>query len=336
VNGTDESDRKAVSVVKNRIIANIIAGIFCNEVITSGKSQNVPFLMLPVSIGSIGDICKQPVEEPSFKTVFIRRNKRQPSPQPTGQPSGQPTSSPTPVKPQLMTASVIGFLSVIILIGFLRIYPAILNFFFMKKINGYKYDILIMIDNDEAVIENIKHEDIVFFRRTWIEGVHHTLDWMITTNIDVLEKRFEVKFFDHCDLLYKEDVMDTNGWKRKGSDVDEYLLHKARLYTGMIIRVKPQNWKQAKDVSSSRSGDTEYDQSVTPFTTRTNTPYRDSITMRRTSVLEPLVEGFEESNLQSLDTLDLCRDEFVSFEESLTSRSPIKGMFCFICYIFPS
>jgi hypothetical protein len=340
VNGTDETDKKAVSVVKDRVIKNINAGIFCNEVITSGKSNDVPFLMLPVSVGAIGAICKRQ-EEPTFTTVFIRRYQRQPSSMPSSQPSEQPTSSPTPVKPQLITGSLIGFLSVIVLIGFLRIYPAILNFWFMKKNNGYKYDILVMIENDEAVIENIKHEDIVFFRRTWIEGVHHTLDWMINANADVLEKRFEVKFFDHCDLLYQEDVMDINGWKRKSTDVDEYLLHKARLYTGMIIRAKPQNWKYVEDVLSSRSYDTEYDESVSLRTRRTSIPYRGSITVRKMSVLEPLIEE-ESENKQSLDTMDLRpktvsrnknrrksrgqkvhSDEYVSFEESLTSS--MKG-----------
>jgi hypothetical protein len=306
VNGTDETDRFAVSAVTDKVIKNINAGIFCNEVIISGKSNNVPFLISPISIGAIGAICHTQ-KLPSFKIMFIRRYPRQPSFQPSSQPSGQPTSNPTLVKPQLMTASVIGFLSIIVLIGFLRIYPAILNFFAMKKFNGYKYDILVMVDNDEAIVENINHEDVIFFRRTWIEEVHHTLDWMITSNIDILEKRFEVKFFDHYDLLYKGDMMDTNDRKGNDGDVDVYL-HKAKLYTGMIIRVKPPSWMYAGDVLRSRSHETEiHDESDSSRTYRANLPYRESLTVRMRETLGALSEESENDTppQQSLDVLDL-------------------------------
>jgi hypothetical protein len=280
VDATNEIERNAVAAVTDRVVKNVNVGIFCNEVMKSGKLNTVPFLLLPISIGAIGAICNTE-NEPTFKTVFIRRYERQPSSMPSASPSEQPTHSPTPVKPHLITIGFLGFLSIICLIGCLRIYPAIFTFFAVMKTVCHKYDILLMIDNDEVIIENINHDDIVYFRRTCIEEDYHKLNWVINANRDVLEKRFEVKFFDHYDLLNAEGMMDTDNWKTRDSSNGDASLYKAKMHTGMIIRVKPQGIKDTKDVQGSRKYGTKFfDESNSSRTNFENMSFVESLTGR--------------------------------------------------------
>jgi hypothetical protein len=123
----------------------------------------------------------------------------------------------------------------------MRMYPAAL-----KKKSGHKYDILLLIDNDEIMIENIDHADIAFYRRTWIKEDHHTLDWKINSNTDVLEVRFEVRFFDHYDLLDKGGMMETDDWKGNDDGKVEYYVNKAIMHKGLIIRAKPKDIRDTK------------------------------------------------------------------------------------------
>lgn len=91
---------------------------------------------------------------------------------------------------------LLGILAVIGLIAFLRFYPSVVRLIFAKKIEkiGHLYDLLVVLDNQEdALIQNVKHEDIAFFRRTIIEGDKQTLEWMMNGTSDMLEKRFEVQ-----------------------------------------------------------------------------------------------------------------------------------------------
>jgi hypothetical protein len=249
----------------------------------SGKLNTVPFLLLPISIGSIGAMCNTQ-NEPTFKTMFIRRYERQPSSMPSGSPSEQPTHSPKPVKPRLVTVVFVGALSIGCLIGCLGIFSAIYTFFPVKKTICHKYDIFLIIDNDEVIIENINHDDIVYFRRTWIEEDHHKLNWIINANRDVLEKRFEVKFFDHYDLLNTEGMTDIDDGKTEDGSNADASLYKAKMHTGMIIRVKPQGIKDTKDVQASSKYGTkvfdakEFDESDS---SRTNLKYMSFADMER-------------------------------------------------------
>jgi hypothetical protein len=120
-------------------------------------------------------------------------------------------------------------------------YPAAL-----KKKSGHKYDILLLIDNDEVMIENIDHADIAFYRRTWIEEDHHTLDWKINADTDALEVRFEVRFFDHYDLLAKGGMMEIDDWKGNDDGKVEYYVNRAIMHKGMIIRAKPKVIRDSK------------------------------------------------------------------------------------------
>jgi hypothetical protein len=242
VNATNEVTRKSIATVIDRVITNVTDGVFCRNVISSGRDNEVSFLMQPNALAAVGALC----DKPTVKRTNLY--EAQPTSMPSSMPSSSPTHSPTPVKsPSVFPLKYLAFLSLIFLFGccccccFMRMYPAAL-----KKKSGHKYDILLLIDNDEVMIENIDHTDIAFYRRTWIEEDHHTLDWKINANTDVLEVRFEVRFFDHYDLLAKGGVMETDDWKGNDDGKVEYYVNRAIMHKGMIIRAKPKDIRDSK------------------------------------------------------------------------------------------
>lgn len=214
-------------------------GSLCNELVTSSKLNNVTSMMTPGGIRHIESVCNT-TNLPTFQTVFFGI-EIQPSSTPSSLSSTTPATNLIPPKPQLVTTSFIGFLSIVLLIGFLRFYLDVISMFSMKKnLKCCKYDILVVFDDvHEAILENISHEDIALYRRTRIEMDDQILGWVMNDTPHALEERYEVKFFDTYDLLNKS-----------GGDVNEYITEKKRvksyfhvsdLQVGMIMRVKPPN-----------------------------------------------------------------------------------------------
>jgi hypothetical protein len=162
VNANAEIIRKAIAAVSNRVLKNVTNGVFCHNVATSGKKNVVPFLLTLISLAAVGSLCNN---VPTFKTKIFRIHEIQPSSMPSSSPSDQPTHNPTPLQPKLVTTKFFGFKSIIFLFGccgcccFMRMYPATLK----KKKIGHKYDILLMTDNEEIIMENIDHENIAFY-----------------------------------------------------------------------------------------------------------------------------------------------------------------------------
>jgi hypothetical protein len=156
-----------------------------------------------------------------------------------------------------MTSSVIGFVSIVVLIFFLRFYPYLISLFFEtpKKLSSHRYDVLVMIDNDhDAILENISHEDIAFFRRTEIKQRGDTLFWVINDTPIALEKRFEVKFFDKYELLNDSSIKGAADNKLNDAAApnvkarqSSVLFDKVPMQKGMIIRVKLKDDKSSKD-----------------------------------------------------------------------------------------
>lgn len=229
----------AIASLKAAVMTALTSGLLCSELMASSKQHNVTFLTTPTGIQAIQSVCNTTIL-PIFGTLFFAGVNRQPSSMPSGSPSEIPTYNPTVAKPELVTSSFIGFMVIVFLIGFLRFYPDMVSFFTAKKkLNGHKYDILVVLDDDtEAILENINHEDIAFFRRTWIQSEDQTLGWMINATAEALDKRFEVKFLDKYGLLYS-GVVDEEGNKiMTEKEKIESHIHATELQIGMILRVQ--------------------------------------------------------------------------------------------------
>ena len=64
------------------------------------------------------------------------------------------------------------------------------------------YNILVIQNDDEdAIMVNIRHEDIFYFIRTAADESCQTVQLIQSTSGEQLQNRFEVHFFDTYDLL---------------------------------------------------------------------------------------------------------------------------------------
>ena len=245
--------------IKIMVRAALASNMLCEQFVRRGIYLNVTVLQSASGVAAAGALCDQ---HPVFTTI-IAPTSSQPSSNPSGQPSSAP-SDPTSSNPiilhTIVTSSFIGLLSIILLIAILRFNSSMLALIMTKKEEElcHLYNILVVLnDQEEAVLENIKHKDIIFFRSTeFSDGPPHN-KWTMNTTNKVFERRFEVQFYDQFDLLGQSGV-DEDEMRSKHAVIGEKVvtkevyIHKARLQVGMIISAKPAKEKSAGLYSESQ------------------------------------------------------------------------------------
>ena len=230
----------------------------CHQFVNRAVLLNVTFMMTPSGRAAAGAVCVQRA------AVVDPQSPVQPSFMPSVSLNSAPTAirNHTKTDSTLFTSSFVCFLIVTLLIGLLRLSLSLRSSVMKAEEHpGHLYDILVVInDDEEAIIENIAHKDIAFFRRTAIENPSHSLSWLMNATSDALEKRFEVQFFDHFDLLGQsgppqgdEDASVQHGVSRGKLFTKELYLHDAGLQMGMIIKVKPATPPLSKEMASDLS-----------------------------------------------------------------------------------
>lgn len=217
----------------------------CTLFVSRAIELNVTFMATTTGLKSAGALCGVRANARFEDTVTVTSS---PSADPTAAPTAH-SSTPRPTPATLFSSTFVGVITIVILVGFLRLNPTLATIIMAKEKPraGHLYDILVVIsDEEEAIIENIRHEDIVFLRRIAKDDIDQTDSWMMNTSAEALEARFEVQFYDHYDLLgesgpSEENVMSDVGHKVIGSKLvtKETYIHEASLHVGMIIRVKP-------------------------------------------------------------------------------------------------
>ena len=230
--------------IRIRIKNGITSSDLCNSFLERVIYLNVTQLLTPGSLSNIRDLCLGTATFSSISNPVVTSS--QPSQRPSGMPTSVPTNQPTLASHGIVTSGFIGFLCMILLIVLLRFHPIVTAFFAAKKgeKEGHLYDILMVLNEDEeAIIENIRHEDIVLFRRTNCDNDNQSYTWMMNATSEILEKRFEVQFLDQYDLLGQGGLNnreDSLGHAVLGDKLvtKEVYVHEAKLHTGMIIKVK--------------------------------------------------------------------------------------------------
>ena len=161
---TAEGDLAALTAkVVKMLAAKIKTSDWCNKVAENVTAANVTVLHIPSQIRAIHDICGNLTTTVKFASVVI------PSPKfPTGQPTSTPSSYVPPVPLARRSYSTFAFIIfIIIIIAILRC--CLVCFAIGGKRTEEKshlYDILVILNGDEeAIFENVHHEDIVFTRR---------------------------------------------------------------------------------------------------------------------------------------------------------------------------
>ena len=217
----------------------------CKMINTRANFLNVSSLMTNASRSSIDGLCRQ---NPTFLVTFFAGPDTQPSAYPSSRPSGMPSQAPVMPKVVIVTDTMLGIMTMIVIISILRFSPAAVGMFIKKKVQkvGHLYDILVVLnDDEEAILENIQHEDIAYFRIMNDDVFEVTMaGWMMNVSPEPLGRRYEVGFFDQYGLLgikSEGDDKDPNAITKivgNKQHVKEVFLHEAQLQVGMIIRVK--------------------------------------------------------------------------------------------------
>lgn len=165
------SSATSIDVVSNAtrkdLVSAMASGVFCNNIADSMLKSNVTGLSSPDQISAIRAICKSTSPRVAFVSNVVPTAYR---------PSSPPTSRPLPYRgfmstdttKHLVTVPFLGYMFIILLLGCLRCAPCLFGCGTLGKDEGspHLYDILVILnDEEEAIFENIRHEDITFFRR---------------------------------------------------------------------------------------------------------------------------------------------------------------------------
>ena len=209
----------------------------CNLFVDRLIELNVSSITTPSGLRSAGAVC---LGLPVF-TVAVPATTHHPSHIPSSQPTA--TTIHTHVTHEFFKTNFIGILSIVLLIGVLRFNTIFVILPIKKRKPSHLYDILVVIsDGQEAILENIRHEDIFFFRKiTQTKDAFTDNIWMMNVSIDPLERRFEVQFLDQYDLLGFGDIdCEKSSHKILGDKIysKEVYLHKPCMQIGMVISVK--------------------------------------------------------------------------------------------------
>jgi hypothetical protein len=241
------------TLIRTKLAAVIKDGSFCEQMIVSMRDNSVSWMTTRDGIDAIRNIC---YKNAPFAVVPYSDFNWQPTGQPSSSPSHIPTEAPT-IKPIIATGSFIGFLAIVVLIAIIRFSPSLIDVVYPKLFEpkNHLYNILVVIDdNEEAVLQNIRHQDIVYYRRTVFvdrEEGNQISDWTTNKASDLLEKRFEVQFIDVYNLLgmasNDHEMNDTDG----KNEIKE--VHNHTLITGMIVQVKPDIGKKMMSNKTSNS-----------------------------------------------------------------------------------
>ena len=216
------------SVVENAMSQ----GTLCSQLETSAGQYNVSSLMPSIAINSL---CYQ---TPIFATVFVPG----PSQLPTLSPSGTALKPPDVTtddaeKRKFIEFKTVVLLAFMVLIGILRFGPSLRDIYAEKKVpqSDHLYSILVVLNDEEnAVLENIRHADIAFYRELNFDYQEHA-GWMMNTTGEIFERRQEVQFFDIYGLLGKSETYG----KEVQTVTTEAYSRSAGLQRGMIIQARP-------------------------------------------------------------------------------------------------
>ena len=204
-----EEISSSISAIVSKSISD---GSLCASLYSSAKRLNITQLLTVTGIQNIRSMCTSG-NTAIFSFVFYAGPNTMPSSRPSSRPSISPTVQP---KHRVATRSMIGFICVLFLIAFFRLMPEVTDRFVVKTVKkrGHLYNILVVLnDSEEAIFENIRHEDIPFYRKVRDKDGEPFKDWVMNNSDGVLEKRMEVQFLDVYGLLQfttKNDCDETN------------------------------------------------------------------------------------------------------------------------------
>ena len=261
----------AASIDKALNVA-LTTGALCDNLILRAAALNVSVMTSEAGLKTTAAICSE------HTIAFSPASPSKLFAPPTAQPTmavEETVASAGPTK--LVTMSTLAILGAIVLIGALRLISScyLVRTAKMEKRNGgHLYDILVILNNEEeAILENISHDDIVFFRPTKVDDGR--MGWTMNASPDALVRHFEVQFLDRCDLLGQSGLQDKElvSDKMKPSMSGKESKRNG-MQIGIIVKVRPAQ-PPKKTLRKKFSGDNDNDNSshtASELDSRASTP----------------------------------------------------------------
>ena len=151
------------AIIQAKLAAVIKTSDWCNKVAENVTAANVTVLHIPSQIRAIHDICGNRTTNVKFASTVVPGTRL-----PTGQPTSTPSSYVPPVPLRRRSFATFAFIIfIIIIIACLRCCLICLAICGKKtEEKSHYYDILVILNDDEqAIFQNIRHEDIAYIRR---------------------------------------------------------------------------------------------------------------------------------------------------------------------------
>ena len=227
--------------IQSVVVKAVSTGTLCSQLETSAGVYNVTSLMPNIAINSL---CFQ---TPVFAMVFVSGSSVPPTASPTV------TSLKSPILPKavvektkILEFKTVALLTFLVLISIFRFGPSLMDMYTKKNapVSDHLYSILVVLNDEEnAVLENIRHADIAFYRELNYDQRQHS-GWMMNTSGEIFEKRQEVQFFDIYGLLGKV----VNDGIQLQAAPGEAFSRSSGLQIGMIIQTRPADgWVSKKN-----------------------------------------------------------------------------------------
>lgn len=244
------------------------SGILCTRFVSFATELNATYMSSPANVKSAEAICTD--RTLTLTATIISSPDNTAAPEKISNTNSESLQSPTAPKKNIPLTSIgVGIIGFIALVGVMRLLSSCYSLYAAKREKvkgGHLYDILVILNSEEeAILENISHEDIVFYRLNPIEDVSNSTSsgWTMNASSNALERHSEVQFFDKCDLLAQSGLIDKENRAKPACDTKiktstGYMdMMRRPTQIGIIVKVKAAQFIKRIVRDKSKAGERE-------------------------------------------------------------------------------
>lgn len=234
------------SAINGAMDTALQSGALCSRFVSFATELNATFISSPDSVKSAEAICTDRTMTLTATVITAPDAALTDKVQPisTLQHPKAPERIPT-------SSAGMGILGFVAIVGAVRLLASCYSLYAAKKEKkkgGHLYDILVILNNEEeAILENISHEDVIFFRASDKSDASTSSPsgWAMNASSEPLARHSEVQFLDKRDLLGQSGLRDKEERSKPLSDTERISCTwhtdsvKSGAQIGIIVKVRP-------------------------------------------------------------------------------------------------
>lgn len=234
------------SAINGAMDTALQSGALCSRFVSFATELNATFMSSPDSVKSAEAICTDRTMTLTATVITAPDAALTDEVKPisTLQHPKAPERIPT-------SSAGMGILGFVAIVGAVRLLASCYSLYAAKKEKkkgGHLYDILVILNNEEeAILENISHEDVIFFRASHKSDASTSSPsgWAMNASSEPLTRHSEVQFLDKRDLLGQSGLRDKEERLKPVSSTQKIscIWHtnsvKSGAQIGIIVKVRP-------------------------------------------------------------------------------------------------